>query len=416
MEIPINTKRPLMMHVDLNSCFAIIEQQANRLLRNKPVGIAAYDSPGGMIIASSYEAKRLGIKIMSVREAKTITKDIFIQMPDPEKYFDANKRFEKVLLRYTSDVKCKSVDEFVVDFKGSTAIREGKGLTAVGLQIKQDIKEELGEYVTVNIGIGTNRFLAKLAAGLHKPDGMDVIDHRNLRSVYSKLKLTDLPGINVRFEARLNVAGIFTPLEFLDADVRVLTKQVFKSIVGYYWYLRLRGIEVDAQDFGRKSVGQQHAIKIKTKDKRELSRLLMKLCEKTGRRLRRSGHVARGIHLWLAFEDYNYWAEGKKVHADIYSTQDIYLNAQRLLNKVELDRLVTNIGVSVFNLHPSSPEQLGLFDHTRLDTKSLAIAADMINDRYGEYTVVPALMANMQDTILKRVAFGSVKDLRDWDA
>lgn len=411
MEIPVNTKRPLMMHVDLNSCFAIIEQQANRLMRNKPVGIAAYDSPGGMIIASSYEAKRLGIKITSVREAKAITKDIFIQMPDPDKYFDANRRFEKVLLNYTSDVVCKSVDEFVVDFKGSKAIREGKSLFTVGRQIKQDIKDELGEYVTVNIGIGTNRFLAKLAAGLDKPDGMNMISHKNLRSVYKNLKLTDLPGINVRFEARLNVAGIFTPLEFLDADAMFLKKRVFKSINGYYWYLRLRGIEVDDRDFGRKSVGQQHAIKMKTTDKRELSRLLMKLCEKTGRRLRKSQNVAGGIHLWLAFEDYNYWAQGRKVHSDIYSTQDIYLNAQRLLNKAEIIKPVTNIGVSVFNLHPSNPEQLGLFDDSRLDTRSLAKAADNVNDRYGEFTLVPALMANMKDTILKRVAFGSIKDL-----
>lgn len=411
MEIPVNTKRPLMMHVDLNSCFAIIEQQANRLMRNKPVGIAAYDSPGGMIIASSYEAKRLGIKITSVREAKAITKDIFIQMPDPDKYFDANRRFEKVLLNYTSDVVCKSVDEFVVDFKGSKSIREGKSLFTVGRQIKQDIKDELGEYVTVNIGIGTNRFLAKLAAGLDKPDGMNMISHKNLRSVYKNLKLTDLPGINVRFEARLNIAGIFTPLEFLDADAMFLKKRVFKSINGYYWYLRLRGIEVDDRDFGRKSVGQQHAIKKKTTDKRELSRLLMKLCEKTGRRLRKSQNVAGGIHLWLAFEDYNYWAQGRKVHSDIYSTQDIYLNAQRLLNKAELLKPVTNIGVSVFNLHPSSPEQLGLFDDSRLDTRSLAKAADKVNDRYGEFTLVPALMANMKDIILKRVAFGSIKDL-----
>ena len=72
---------------------------------------------------------------------------------------------------------------------------------------------------------------------------------------------------------------------------------------------------------------------------------------------------------------------------------------------------MTNIGVTVYKLKPSSPEQLGLFDGTRLDTKSLARAADLVNDKYGEFTVVPATMANMQDVILKRVAFGSVRDL-----
>ena len=411
MEIPISKDKPLMMHVDLNSCFAIIEQQANRLMRNKPVGIAAYDSPGGMIIASSYEAKRLGIKITSVREAKAITRDIFIQMPDPDKYFDAHKRFKKVLERYTDEVVPKSVDEFVIDFRGSRALQDGKSLTQIGKQIKADIKSELGEYVTVNIGIAPNRFLAKLAAGLNKPDGMDVIDYRNLKSIYRKLKLTDLPGINVRFEARLNVAGIFNPVQFLEADAMYLKKRVFKSIVGYYWYLRLRGIEVDSVSFDRRSVGKQYALGNKTTNREDLSRYLMKLCETCGRKLRKNGYVARGIHLWLAFEDYNHWSEGKKVHADIYSTQDIYLNAQRLLNKAVIPAKVTNIGVTVFNLYPFHPQQLGLFEDTRLDSKSLAQASDMINDRYGEFTVVPALMANMQDIILKRVAFGSVKDL-----
>ena len=98
MDLQANDIEPMIMHIDLNSCYAIIEQQANRLIRNKPVGVAAYDSPGGFIIASSYEAKRLGIKLMRVREAREIAKDIIVLTPDPEKYFDAHRRFKEVLL------------------------------------------------------------------------------------------------------------------------------------------------------------------------------------------------------------------------------------------------------------------------------------------------------------------------------
>ena len=84
MEIPINYNRPMIMHIDLNSCFAIIEQQANPLIRNKPVAIAAYNSPGGAIIASSYEAKALGIKLgVNVREARMLSRDVIVMMPDP---------------------------------------------------------------------------------------------------------------------------------------------------------------------------------------------------------------------------------------------------------------------------------------------------------------------------------------------
>jgi DNA polymerase IV len=412
MKIPINYNPPQIMHIDLNSCFAIIEQQANPLLRHRPVAIAAYDSPRGVVIASSYEAKALGIKLgVNVREARLLARDVVVLTPDPEKYFDAHRRFKKVLLNYTDSVTPKSVDEFVIDFRGSRALAQGRDLREVGVQIKQDIKDSLGDYVTVNIGIGPNRFLAKLAAGLNKPDGLDTIDGNNLRQVYESLTLVDLPGINVRYEARLNVAGIYTPLQFLDAPVLKLRKQVFKSIVGFYWHLRLHGHEVDQVDFGRKSFGQQYALGEKTYDRQKLSRLLMKLCEKTGRRLRGGDYIAGGTHLWLNFENRVYWAKGRKVSSDIYSTQDIYLQAQHLLNQAIIPCKVTNIGVSVFNLRPARPQQLGLFDDSRLDTKSLARAADIVNDRYGEFTMVPAIMANMQDTILKRVAFGSVRDL-----
>lgn len=412
MDLPLNYNHPLVMHIDLNSCFAIIEQQANPLIRHKPVAIAAYDSPRGAVIASSYEAKALGIKLMvNVREARMLCREVVIITPDPDKYFDAHRRFKKVLLNYTDEVTPKSVDEFVVDFKGSRAVQKGLSLVDIGYQIKQDIKSALGEYVTVNIGISTNRFLAKLAAGLHKPDGLDVINAENVREVYSHLELDDLPGINTRYRARLNMAGIYTPLQFLDAPVWKLKKDVFHSVVGFYWFLRLRGHEIDSVDFGRKSFGQQYALGDKTSDLEKLSRLLMKLCEKTGRRLRKQNYTAGGVHLWLSFENKMYWAKGKKTKMAIYSTQDIYLHSQRLLFQAVIATRVTNIGVTVFDLQPASPKQLGLFDYTRLDTRSLADAADLINDRYGEFTMVPASMANMQDVILKRVAFGSVRDL-----
>ena len=412
MEMSISSSPAAIMHIDLNSCFAIIEQQANPLIRHKPVAVAAYDTPRGMILASSYEAKALGIKLgLSVAEGRLIYPELIVMMPDPDKYFDAHDRFKKLLLKYTSEVVSKSVDEFVVDFRGSPALRSGRSPQEIGLSIKQDIKDRIGDYVTVNVGIGANRFLAKLAAGLNKPDGLDEINETNLVEVYGGLKLIDLPGINVRYQARLNLAGIYSPIDFLAAPLERLRKDVFKGIVGYYWYLRLRGYEIDAQDWARKSFGQQYALSKKTSDFNELSRLLMKLCEKTGRRLRRAGCSASGIHLSLGFEDHYRYSKGRKLDYELYSTQDIYHAARLLLAQAVNDKRVTNMAVSVYRLRDSSLEQLNLFAGTSQDPRSLARAADKVNDRYGEFTLTPALMANMQDTILKRVAFGKVNDL-----
>ncbi len=411
MEMQINDIDPLIMHIDLNSCYAIIEQQANRLIRNKPVGVAAYTTSRGFIIASSYEAKRQGIKLMRIQDAKAIDPNIIILAPDPEKYFDAHRRFKAVLERYTDLVTPKSIDEFVVDFQGSQAVNKGQSLVDVGYQIKEDIKKSLGEYVTVNIGIAPNRFLAKVAAGMDKPDGLTVINGEDIRNVYGQLDLVDLPGINYRYERRLNQGGIFTPLEFMDASVFKLKGEVFQSIVGYYWYLRLKGHEIDAQRFPIRSFGNDFAIREWTYDREQISRYIMKLAEKTGRRLRKHDYQAHGVYLGLAFDNGAWWGKSKKSSAPIYSTQEIYLHIMHLFKMVSFPAKCSHVNIAVFNVAPASPIQLGLFDGTRLDTKSLARASDKINDRYGEFTVVPAQMANMKHIIIKRVPFGSVRDI-----
>jgi len=411
MDLHLNDADCLTMHVDLNSCYAIIEQQANRLIRNRPVGVAAYDAPGGFIIASSYEAKRLGIKLMRIREAREICPDIVILTPDPEKYFDAHRRFKKVLEKYTSDVTAKSVDEFVVNLKGSPAVRNGRSLMEIGHQIKRDIKNSLGNYVTVNIGIAPNRFLAKVAAGLDKPDGIDIITASDIHMIYGQLDLLDLPGINYRYQARLNFAGIYTPLDFLEAPLSKLKNEVFKSIVGYYWYLRLRGYEIDAEKSKIRSFGNDYAVGQKTSDPEQISRLLMKLCEKTGRRLRKHDFQANGVVLGMGFENQTWWGKSRRTKSPLYSTQDIYLAIMRLFQLVPIPARVSHINIAVFDVVPASPVQIGLFDGTRLDTRSLAVASDRINNRYGEYTIVPAKMANMKDVIIKRVPFGSVRDI-----
>jgi DNA polymerase IV len=411
MDLRINDIEPQIMHIDLNSCYAIIEQQANPLIRNKPVGVAAYTSPGGFIIASSYEAKRLGIKLMRIRDAREIYRDIIILAPDPEKYFDAHRRFKEVLQKYTSSVEPASIDEFIVDFRGSPAVRKGQSLVDVGYQIKKDIKKSLGNYVTVNVGIAPNRFLAKIAAGMDKPDGLDILKAEDIWNVYGQMDLLDLPGINTQYRARLQLAGINNPLDFLEAPMFKLKKEVFKSVVGYYWYLRLRGYEIDSEKFKVKSFGNDYAVGNKTGDPGEVSRLIMKLCEKTGRRLRKHDYQGQGVSLWLSFENGQWWGKSKKTSAPVYSTQEIYLSCMRMLKHFEYPARVTHIHLAVFNVIPVTPLQLGLFDGTRLDTRSLARATDKINNKYGEFTAIPATMANMEQIIIKRVPFGSVRDI-----
>ena len=457
----VDKSLPCTMHIDLNSCFAIIEQQANRLLRGRPVGVAAYDTPRGFVIAASYEAKAKNVKLgVNVEQSRSLAPGIIIMTPDPAKYREAHRLFKEVLMQYAPNAVPKSIDEFVLNFDHSPALRQrlsvgmahNEAILDIGKAIKQDIRNSLGEWVTVNIGISTNKFLAKYAASFGKPDGMTLIDHSNLREKYDGMKLVDLPGINTRFRARLRQNGIYTPLDFLDADLHVLKKQVFKSINGYHWYMRLRGYETDTVEFSRKSIGHQHALSDKTTDMGELERLLIKLCEKTGRRLRKNNFYATGIHLYLGFisgipmydgpssfenmPNIYSWHHSEKIYHRLYSTSDIYQAAKRLLYTAEIPNKVKIMSVHVFGLEPWDPEQLSIFDTAQGDSlysntvgskekvvtidtdlrsagarKRVSDAVDAINNRYGEFVITPAMMLDMQGTILDRIAFGQVKDM-----
>ncbi len=472
--VMLNRAEPTILHIDLNSCFAIIEQQSNRLLRGRPVGVAAYDSPRGFVLAASYEAKAKGIKLgVNCQQARVMCPGITILTPDPSKYREAHKRFKHIMLQYSDKVVAKSIDEFVLDLSGSPAQRAGLSPEQVGQEIKQRVAQDLGEAVTVNVGIGTNRFLAKYAAGFDKPDGMTTINDGNLEHFYEGQDLIDLPGINVRYRRRLRASGITNPLEFYRADERTLHKIVFKSVVGKYWYQRLRGWEVDDRVFTQKTIGHQYALKQKTTDLRELEKLLIKLCEKVGRRLRRGDYYANGIHLYLGFstnqpatskgkktrvsdhaafmysppsthnlhragevkdpkgtaplgfETNNHtplgfgtdqylrsWHQGRKLDTRLYSSRDIFLAAKQLLRSAPIPSDVRIMSVNVYGLNPWDPEQINMFEAERnlSSGKNLSDAMDAINNRYGNYAITPASMADMQGTILDRIAFGNTPD------
>lgn len=410
MQLPINKNQPLIMHMDLNSAFATIEQQANPLLRGKPVAVAAYNSPGGCVLAASIEAKRFGIKTgMRVGEAKLLYSNLIVRTPDPAKYRAVHLMFRRILQDYSPHVTPKSIDEAVIDFSETMTLFR-RNLSDIGAEIKERFKKEIGEWIFCSIGIGPNRFLAKLAASMHKPDGLATIDHANLLDVYAKAKLIDLYGINTRYRARLNAYGIFTPVDFLNASLEKLQKQVFRGILGHYWYTRLRGWEIDDVDFKRRSYGNSYALKIQTNDPAALARLLMKLCEKTGRRLRSNQYCAQGVHVGCLYTDFTYWHMGRKFELPVYTTQEIYFKALGLLNLSEYKKKVRELAVRVYDLVPNSDEQMQIFSSP---THRVSEAMDAVNDTYGEFCVGSALLLEMENTILDRIAFGGVREIED---
>ncbi len=413
METLINHDKPLLMHIDLNSCFATIEQQANPLLRGKPLVVAAYSTPNAFILAPSIEAKRIGIKMgMRVRDARLISSQVIVRTPDPPKYRDVHLKFKKIFESYSPDVTPKSIDEAIIDFHDVENLKPD--LVRIAREIKSRMKTEIGEWIICSIGISTNMFLAKLGASLHKPDGLDVIDHTNLIATYKNTTLLDLCGINVRYQVRLNMGGIHTPLDFFHASCEHLEKRVFRSIVGRRWFEKLRGFEADQKDFPTKSIGQQYALKIPTDDPKALSPLIMKLCEKMGRRLRKKGLIAHGIHMWFSYRDHTSWHRGRLMNRDLYTTMELYRHAQLIFNSQPEMKAITHMGVSCYELTENNSMQMSMFEEDTSKARKVADAADELNDKYGEFTVVPGLMINMDNLILDRIAFGGVRDIEQF--
>lgn len=397
------------MHIDLNSCFATVEQQSYFHLRGKPLVISAYKTPNGCVLAPSIEAKRYGIKTgMTNRQARLLCDKIIIRTCDTAKVRDVHVRFRRIFSDYSPIVIPKSIDEAILDFTGLESFLK-RDLADIAREIKLRMRREIGEWISCSVGISTNRFLAKTAASLKKPDGLETITFKNVEDVYRRLTLVDLNGINTRYQARLNMCGIFTPTQFLQASAEFLQKQVFHGVTGYYWYRRLRGWEIDDIEYERKSYGQDYSLQEATDDPEKLSTLLMKLCEKMGRRLRKAGSAAGGIHVGLLYRDFTYWHRGRKTGRSMYTTNELFREAQYTLNQQPFKKIVRKLSVSCYDLKPAQTPQISLFDEVDDKARKISDMVDRMNDRYGEFVVTPAIMMGMQHTILDRIAFGNVE-------
>lgn len=405
-----NEERPLIMHVDLNSCFATVEQQARPRLRGKPVAIVNRRTDKTAIITASYEAKALGVKVgMKLREAKILCPGIVALESDPAKYRYVYHKLLDIMNDYSAHVTMKSIDEGVIDFHQTSHDIAGRDLVEIGHEIKQRLKDEIGVWMRCNIGIATNRFLAKTAAGLHKPDGLDVITSHNIKSVLGELKLTDLTGIAHRNQHRLNSVGIDTPLQFLDANVTTLQKVVFKSVVGEWWYKRLRGFEVDDVETQIGRVGRQYVLERFDLTRGEILQRLHHLCESVGSRLRTQGKAARGVYVYAKTHDRQYWHASTLSPLPFFSDQSIYFQVMQLFDRAPEN--LREVGVHCYELVGADASQLSFFADELTRERQVVTAIDDINKRFGDRTIHSADTLSAGMYVKTKIPFGSTRYL-----
>ncbi|MFZ1801804.1 MAG: hypothetical protein WBP14_02680 [Candidatus Saccharimonas aalborgensis] len=421
-----NTARPLVMHIDLNSCFATVEQQARPQLRGRPVGIVNRATDQTSIVTASYEAKAMGVKLgMKLRDARKLCPALVGIESDPPKYRYVYHKLMAIMSDYSPHFTMKSIDEGVIDFAQSPASMRERDLVEVGQEIKRRLREEIGRAMRCNIGIAPNRFLAKTAASLHKPDGLDIITHENLRATLLDLSLQDLTGIASRNEHRLNAVGIYTPLQMLDAD-RATLRLAFKSVVGDWWYQRLRGWEVDDVQYDMKSCGRQYVIERRELPRSDVLQRLHHLVESVGTKLRSQGKSARGVGVYARLyatgasgeatngrwgRRGNYWHETYLAPLPFYTNQAIWEIARRLFEHVPGGD-IREIGVHCYHLHDGADRQLVLFGDQFVREQQVTWAIDEVNNRWGERTIHSADTLGTGIYVKQKIPFGSTRYLR----
>lgn len=398
-ESDFNPERPQKMLVDINSCFATIEQQANPLLQGKEVAVAAYENEGGCILAASREAKILGIKTgWRVSEAKKICPNLVVLTPDPAKYRFVHRGLKKILLSHSPEVVSKSIDEFTIDFTGIKV-----NLWEEALKIKEEIRQILGEWITVSIGIGANFFLAKLASNLQKPDGLVWIDKSNYRTIYENINTEVLPGIGFKNSCKLAVNGIQKVTDFYKCSRQEL-RAIFHSIWADYWYWRLRGFEIDdkKREF-KKSFSAIISLKKPAKNRQELAAIYFQLCLKVGRRCQKEGHGARGVAWWTQSEGVEF--EGHlKSEVVLINGWEIY---EKIYPKIpEFKGVVKKAVVVIYDLDQRAWQE-DIFGEREKLLKKYELAIK-INEKYGEGSIIPGSILGKQ-RVADFIGFGNLE-------
>lgn len=410
---------PTVLFVDMNSFFASCEQQVNYWLRGRPVGVCVYTGQHGCVISPSVEAKQRGVKTgMRLDEAMLLCPELVPLETNPGRYREYHVKIIAELRKFADDVVPKSIDEAVVDLTNYQLVYKDMRQTA--RDIKQAIRQNVGDWLRCSIGIAPNVFLAKLASDIQKPDGLTVITPDTIDTVLHTLILTDLPGIGPRMAARLEASGIYTPIDLRYASPEHL-RAVCKSIIGWHWHLRLNfGGEVDLDtNTGYKSMSAMRTISAEQRSTPDrLDELLQSLCLKLERRMVSQGIFCQDMSFSCRYQSgktYNYEVRLPEPNQD---GPELYQIIRQRLNKFQaahhcepvLNEHLRSMCVAVFRFIPAEVVPLSLFSNSSRRDKFRQTLYD-VKSKFGTDKLIRATELRDNPAYRDVIGFGNIKDL-----
>ncbi len=376
------------LFLDLNSYFASVEQAEAPELQDRPVAVVPMMADTTCCLAASYPAKRYGVKTgTSIRDAKKLCPGIVFVKADHRKYVRYHKRVIETVDKHLPVKRILSIDEMACELIGSE--RNEAFVREKARIIKQAIASEISPALTCSIGVAPNRYLAKVASDMQKPDGLTIIHQHEIFERMSKLEPRDFPGIGPRMEVRFHERGCFTARQlFALTDLEM--KSIWGGVVGERFFRLLRGEDLPEQESQRSSISHSKVLapELRTKDAAWpiAVRLLTKACE----RLRSEGFYAKD--LWLSIKFLERDPEKRSWHqrAKCFETQD----SLKLVSELEQmwselpRRTMLKVGISLSGLVPAQKHQRALFEDTRRE--ALMNALDEVNGKFSDGAVYVA--------------------------
>jgi len=401
------------LFVDLNAYFASVEQELRPELRGRPVAVVPVMTDSTCCIAASYEARPFGIRTgTGVGEARRLCPDLVLVEARHDEYVRFHHRIIAAIDTCIPIESIRSIDEMSCRLLGAEC--EPATAFAIAQRIKRAIADQVGGTLRCSIGIASNRFLAKVASDMRKPDGLVTIERSELPRRLHPLDLRDLPGIGPRMERRLQAQGIRS-VEHLCGLSEAEMMRAWNGIVGRMWYRWLRGDETDDAAVTRRSVGHQHVLPPSQRNDHDAFAVAARLLQKAAARMRRlhywAGRLTLTVRAVSAERDGwggGGWSDWRRLGA----TQDTLAMTSALRDLWRLRPRATPlcVGVTLSDLVGDRQVTLPLFEPEQRRT-TLARMLDRLHLKYGRNLVYSGAMWGAEASAPRRIAFHCVPDV-----
>lgn len=380
------------MHIDMDAFFAAVEQLDDPKIRGKPVIIGGVGlNNRGVVSTASYEARKYGVhSAMPIVEARRLCPDGIYLPGRHGRYSELSKKIFQIFYNYTPLVENISIDEAFLDLTGCHRLFGSS--VEIGQKIKRDIKEQLG--LIASVGLAPNKFLAKLASDIDKPDGFFIIEEERVDDILDSLPVGKIWGVGHKTGEILKNKGVRTIGHLKKVSLPEL--QAIFGKMGEQLYYLARGIdrrkvEVDNEI---KSISHEETYANSLVDRGELLARLLSMSDKVGRRLRNKNLMSNTVFIKIRYDNFDTYTRRLTLKSLTNSTDIIYKTGRRLLEKENLlGKPIRLLGIGVGNLSDNFSIQLSLFEDSVKNDK-LTETIDGIKDRFGEKSIIRARNAD----------------------